>query len=151
MSTQVERVAARTGRADPASEAWALMHELLWESKSRFAAVSQEIDISPPQFHALRLLEPGSEIPMRALAQSLFCDASNVTGIVDRLEARGLIERRSATHDRRVKMLALTPEGEAFRERMLELLFAAPPALRTLSKAEQRELRDLMRRALGRD
>ena len=151
MSTQVERMAARAGRTDPASEAWALMHELLWESKAHFAAVSQEIDISPPQFHALRLLEPGSEIPMRALAESLFCDASNVTGIVDRLEARGLIERRGAEHDRRVKMLALTPEGEVFRERMLEMLFTAPPSLQTLSKAEQRQLRNLMRRALGRD
>jgi DNA-binding MarR family transcriptional regulator len=151
MGAQVERVAARAGRTDPASEAWALMHELLWESKARFASVSQQIDISPPQFHALRLLEPGSEIPMRALAESLFCDASNVTGIVDRLEARGLIERRSAEHDRRVKMLALTPEGEVFRERMLETLFTAPPSLHTLSKAEQRQLRDLMRRVLGRD
>lgn len=151
MSTQVERVAARAGRGDPASEAWALMHELLWEGKARFTPLAQELDISPPQFHTLRLLEPGSEIPMRALAESLVCDASNVTGIVDRLEARGLVERRSAAHDRRVKMLALTPEGEAFRERMLEMLFVAPPSLKTLSSAEQRQLRDLMRRALGRD
>ena len=148
MSAQAERPATRS---DPASEAWALMHELLWEAKARFTPVAQELDISPPQFHALRLLEPGSEIPMRALAESLICDQSNVTGIVDRLEARGLVERRSAAHDRRVKMLALTPEGEAFRERMLELLFIPPPSLQTLSKAEQRQLRDLMRRALGRD
>ena len=150
MSTQLERVAARAGRADAATEAWALMHELFWEAKAHFAPVMQELDISPPLFHALRLLEPGSEIPMRALAESLMCDQSNVTGIVDRLEARSLVERRSAEHDRRVKMLALTPEGEAFRERMLELLFRAPPPLRNLTKAEQRQLRDLMRRALER-
>ena len=49
---------------------------------------------------------------MSSLAGKLFCDDSNVTGIVDRLEARGLIERRPAEHDRRVKLLGLTPEGE---------------------------------------
>ena len=49
---------------------------------------------------------------MSGLAELLFCDASNVTGIADRLEARGLIERRSAGGDRRVKVLALTSAGE---------------------------------------
>ena len=40
---------------------------------------------------------------MSALAHALHCDNSNVTGIVDRLEAAGLVERRAAEHDRRVK------------------------------------------------
>lgn len=126
------------------------MHDLLWDSKARFTALAQEMDISPSLIHALRTLEPDTEIPMRALADSLFCDASNVTGIVDRLEARGLIERRSAAHDRRVRMLALTPEGERFRETMLERLFTAPPALTGLDRADQQALRDLLHKALER-
>ena len=67
------------------------------------------------QLHTLRILEPDREVPMSSLAGKLFCDTSNVTGIVDRLEARGLIERRPADYDRRVKLLGLTAEGERVR------------------------------------
>ena len=56
---------------------------------------------------------------MGRLARGLACDASNVTGIVDRLEARGLIERRPGASDRRVKVLVITREGERLRATML--------------------------------
>ena len=58
-------------------------------------------------------LEPDEPLPMSALAGALQCDNSNVTGIVDRLEAAGLAERRAAERDRRVKTVVLTPHGEA--------------------------------------
>ena len=51
-------------------------------------------------------------LPMRGLAALLVCDASNVTGIVDRLEARELVRREADPADRRVKMVMLTEEGE---------------------------------------
>ena len=54
-------------------------------------------------------------MPMSALAGPLMCDNSNVTGIVDRLEALGLVERRPAERDRRVKAVALTEQGIALR------------------------------------
>ncbi|PZH13139.1 MarR family transcriptional regulator, partial [Streptomyces sp. NTH33] len=54
---------------------------------------------------SLLSLEP---LPMRKLAQKLKCEPSNVTGIVDRLEARGLVERRPDPADRRVKLAAAT-------------------------------------------
>jgi DNA-binding MarR family transcriptional regulator len=98
--------------------------------------------------HALRLIEPGVEVPMSSLAGKLFCDASNVTGIVDRLEARGLIERRPAEHDRRVKLLVLTPEGERLRATVMRQ-FARPPAeLASLPMEHKRALRDALRAAL---
>jgi len=86
---------------------------------------------------------------MRRLADALACDASNVTGIVDRLEARGLVERRNAPHDRRVRVLAVTTRGASVRARMLARLTAVPPPLRRLTRAEQRALCTLLRRALG--
>src|ERR671925_1860527 len=94
---------------DPAQEAWGLLWRIMQANKPRLVALAQEFGLSPAQLHALRLIEPGAELPMSSLAGKLFCDASNVTGIVDRLEARGLIERRPATYDRRGKLLLLPP------------------------------------------
>jgi DNA-binding MarR family transcriptional regulator len=137
-------------RATPASEAWALMHELFHASRRRFLAVASEFELSPPQVRALGVLDPGRPVPMSELAEALHCDNSNVTGIVDRLEDRGLVERRSATHDRRVKMLVVTDRGAAVREQLAERLDEAPPPLAALPLEDQRTLRDIMRRALDR-
>jgi DNA-binding MarR family transcriptional regulator len=127
------------------------MHELFHASKRRFHAVASEFELSPPQVRALGVLDPGRPVPMSELAEALHCDNSNVTGIVDRLEDRGLVERRSATHDRRVKMLAVTERGAAVRERLAERLQEAPEPLARLSPEDQRALRDIMRRALEAD
>ena len=54
-------------------------------------------DLSPVQCHVLHLIEPGRPLPMSRLADTLSCDASNVTGLVDRLESRGLVQRRPST------------------------------------------------------
>jgi DNA-binding MarR family transcriptional regulator len=143
--------ATPTARRSVASEAWALMGELvLGQMKPRLAAIAAEFALSPPQFHALRQLDPERPLPMSELAAALRCDNSNVTGIVDRLEARGLVERRVAERDRRLKMLMLTPTGVEVRRRLVERLEQAPEPLRRLSEEDQRALRDLLRRALGR-
>jgi DNA-binding MarR family transcriptional regulator len=127
------------------------MQGLLQASRRRFLAVASEFELSPPQVLALKALDPERPVPMSELADALHCDNSNVTGIVDRLEDRGLVERRSAPHDRRVKMLAVTPHGTEVRERLRDRLREAPPALAGLSPEDQRALCDIMRRALGRD
>jgi DNA-binding MarR family transcriptional regulator len=135
-------------KRSPAGEAWALMHDLFHASRRRFLAVASEFELSPPQVRALGVLDPDRPVPMSELAEALHCDNSNVTGIVDRLEDRGLVERRSATHDRRVKMLAVTPRGAEVRERLAERLEQPPAPLARLSPEDQRTLRDIMRRAL---
>src|SRR5919198_6325726 len=101
---------------DAGAQAWELMFELFKGTKRERFQLAQEYGFSPMQLFALGALEPGGEVPMSSLADTLLCDASNVTGIVDRLEARNLIERRAAPHDRRVKLLALTDEGTRLRE-----------------------------------
>ena len=135
----------------PVSEAWSLMQALLQSSRRRFLAVAAEFDLSPPQVMALKSLDPQRPLPMSQLAEALHCDNSNVTGIVDRLEDRGLVARRSASHDRRVKMLAVTDRGAEVRARLAERLDEAPEPLARLSPEDQRALRDIMRRALDRD
>ena len=136
-------------RATPASEAWALMFELLHLSKQRFMAIASEFELSPPQVMALRQLDPEQPKPMSELAIALRCDNSNVTGIVDRLEDRGLVERQPAEHDRRVKMLSITPRGIEVRAGLSARLAEPPEPLAGLSIEDQRALRDIMRRALG--
>ncbi|MEE1753347.1 MarR family winged helix-turn-helix transcriptional regulator [Streptomyces sp. SP18CS02] len=94
----------------------------------------------------LLALEP---LPMRGIARSLRCEPSNVTGIVDRLEARGLVERRPDPADRRVKLAAATEEGRGTARRLREGLEFAREPLAGLSDEERAALRDLLRRMLG--
>ncbi|MGX6449336.1 MarR family winged helix-turn-helix transcriptional regulator, partial [Patulibacter sp. S7RM1-6] len=109
-----------------ATEAWRRIGELLEVERCRTAGVARDLELSPVQLLALRSLDPGEPQPMGRLAGALECDKGNVTGIVDRLERRGLVERRPVDHDRRVKVLALTPAGAELRAE-IEARLAVPP------------------------
>ncbi len=100
-------------------EVMAGLMELVMNYRQRILEVVATLDLSPPQAFLLRHIEPGSKLTMGALAELLACDASNVTGLVDRLEARGFIERLALPHDRRVKAIALTKSGIETRERFI--------------------------------
>ncbi|HEX8207170.1 MAG TPA: MarR family transcriptional regulator [Solirubrobacteraceae bacterium] len=133
---------------DPRVEAWTLMQELMLGQKGRMFAIAGEFELAPAQVMALGRLEPGRPCAMSELAGALRCDNSNVTGIADRLEARGLVERRAAEHDRRLKMLHLTDQGAELRERLWERLSRPPEPLAGLSEEDAAALRDVLRRAL---
>src|SRR5829696_3417834 len=137
-------------RNDPAREAWELLWDIMQAHKPRFMALAQELGLSPVQLHALRMIEADNEVQMSSLAGKLFCDNSNVTGIVDRLEARGLIRRRPAEHDRRVKLLGLTPEGERVRSAAIRQMSQPPPEIAALPDEHKRALRDALRAAVQR-
>jgi DNA-binding MarR family transcriptional regulator len=141
-------MAATTQRLTPAHEAQKLFFEIGMDHRGRVGAKLVELGLTFSQAHALRLLDPERPLPMSSLAERLFCDASNVTGIADRLEARGLVERRSAEGDRRVKALTLTEGGVELRDRVLEIMSEPPAAIAALSAADQRTLRDVLRRAV---
>jgi MarR family transcriptional regulator, organic hydroperoxide resistance regulator len=133
-----------------AREIWTLLVELsMSHMRERFIAIVTELELSPPQAHALKVLRPGNPIAMRELANGLHCDPSNITGIVDRLEARGLVERRAAPGDRRIKTLVLTGGGVQLRGLLLDRLSEPPPAIAALSADEQRLFRDLLRRIVA--
>jgi DNA-binding MarR family transcriptional regulator len=85
---------------------------------------------------------------MGRLACGLGCDASNITGVVDRLEARGLVERQAGERDRRVKVLVVTERGLELRRRLLVRMAEPPEPIRRLSEADQRALSQILRRAL---
>jgi DNA-binding MarR family transcriptional regulator len=131
-----------------AGEAWALLARVMFrEGKPRFPSIAAELDLSPPQAIVLRLLsEPR---PMGDLATAMHCDNSNITGIVDRLEERGLVMRRPADYDRRVKLIAITDAGSALRDDLNRALAEPPQAIADLSEEDLVALRDILRRAVG--
>jgi MarR family transcriptional regulator, organic hydroperoxide resistance regulator len=135
-----------TDPADPhdvASEAWGLLVPLVYPP--RFLEVARKLGVTAPILGAMRFLdEPRT---MGEIAELLRCDPSNVTGIVDALEAKGLAERRPSEVDRRVKAVVLTSKGSRLRARTMTEMRKPPAWLAGLSAADQRQLRDLLRRA----
>jgi MarR family transcriptional regulator, organic hydroperoxide resistance regulator len=136
-------------RVDVAREAWELLFRLAKAKHGVLSARLAELDLTPVQGQALRRLDPERPLAMSALADALYCHASNVTGIVDRLESRGLVERRTGAGDRRVKTLVLTRGGAEVRAQVIELLSEPPAAIAALPEADQLALRDILERALA--
>jgi DNA-binding MarR family transcriptional regulator len=139
----------RSGTA--AREAWRLFWRIFMEDKRRRWAILSDIGIHPQQAMAIGSLRPGEPMPMSALAEALHCDNSNITGIVDRLEAAGLAERRPHERDRRVKAVVLTEKGEWMRIEIDRRAGEPPPKLAALSDEDATALRDILTRALAND
>jgi DNA-binding MarR family transcriptional regulator len=82
--------------------------------------------LSPSQFNLLNLLHPGpSGASQVELSRELIMHRSNVTGLVDRLQARGLVERRERAGDRRSYEVVLTPAGSRLVSEILPHYYAA--------------------------
>jgi DNA-binding MarR family transcriptional regulator len=131
-----------------ACDAWQLLVHLFFSQRASLPTLAAELELSPAQCHVLHLIEPGRPIPMGRLAETLACDASNVTGLVNRLESRGLVRRRPSSADRRVKVLDLTPAGSRLRGLLLDRMTAPPVTLARLSDREQRALVRILTRLL---
>ena len=130
-----------------AFRAWQLLMRFFYAQREHLPTCGQPFGLSPAQCHVLHLIEPGQPVAMSRLAQVLKCDASNVTGLIDRLEARGLVERRpSSSGDRRVKVLALTSTGSRLRNQLLRRITGRPLPFSRLSVGEQRALVRILER-----
>lgn len=112
------------------------------------AAAAHSLTGAQARVLGLLSLEP---MPMRKIAKKLKCEPSNVTGIVDRLEARDLVERRPDPADRRVKLAAPTAKGITTARQLRDALDFAREPLAELSAADRTVLRNLLRRMLGID
>jgi len=128
-------------RAEPdGCRAWQLLTRFFFAQRAHLPMSGAQFDLSPVQCHVLHLIEPERPLPMRRLADTLSCDASNVTGLVDRLESRGLVRRRASRDDRRVKVLHLTPTGSRLRAQLLRQMAGGSLPLARLSLDERRTL-----------
>jgi DNA-binding MarR family transcriptional regulator len=132
-----------------ACEAWKLLMRLFFTQRADLPTLAAEFDLSPAQCHVLHLIEPNQPVPMGQIADSLACDASNVTGLVDRLESRGLVRRQPSAGDRRIKVLELTQAGARLRSVVMARMTEPPEILGRLSLEEQRELVRILKRLLA--
>ena len=137
------------GRDDDARTAWRTLADLFMsdEQHDRFHDACDAAGLPHPGALKLLLgLTPDDPPAMRDLASRMKCDASWVTALVDALEVPGYATRAVSPTDRRVKLVALTPKGEAAKERALEVLATPPKAMETLTAAETRQLATLLKK-----
>lgn len=98
---------------------------------------------------ATALRELTGPMTTRDLAERMSCEPSNATFVIDKLEKQGLVERHPHPTDRRAKLLVLTDDGVALRERLLELLTQESP-LAGLTAEQQRTLQELLEKTVTR-
>lgn len=137
-----------TAREKLESETWGLLSEVFAIGRPQLMELCRELDLFPPQLLVLKALDQPR--PMREVASTMACDSSNLTGITDRLEERGLVKRTADPDDRRVKRLVLTEEGERLRAEVIGRMHRPPPgAVDSLSDAELEDLQRLLRKAIA--
>jgi len=125
-----------------ATEAWEPFARFFFETVKHRQRVFADRGLTPNDARALFVLDDTRGRSMSELADEWLCDASNATWIVDRLEERGLAERRTVPTDRRVKLVVLTPKGSRTREEMFRKLYEPPPELLELDRGDLEALRD---------
>jgi len=126
---------------DVANEIAGMLFQVTEEMRRVFESTARHLELTPPQARALLELE--RPVPMRSIAERLRCDASNVTGIADRLESRGLVTREPDPTDRRVKTLVLTVKGRRARAKLERAVFSSPVMV-GLNRTERTVLRRLL-------
>lgn len=137
------------GIAPELDQAWPALVDLISQQRWRWAEVAERLGVSPAGLRGLLAIDPDQPRSMGELARELNCDRSYVTAIVDDLERVGMAERRVSTHDRRVKTIALTPDGSRALHTVRDVLIKPPPELSALTPAQQRTLAKLIRKATG--
>lgn len=118
-------------------------------SKQGLMKLAEEYDLTIVQTFTLCLIDADKPVPMNSISGLLNCDASNVTGVVDRLVAGEYMTRTESKEDRRVKAVALTEKGLKLRDELLQRTAEAQiPGLATLTKEEAQTLERLLDKML---
>ena len=133
-----------SSKADAATRVWGLMSQYAMTQFRQKSRGLGDIGLTPGHMKALMTLQPGEALPMGACAQEMGCDASTATWLIDRLEERGLVERRPSTTDRRVKGVVLTESGSETKATLQEHYSQPPEALLELSIEELEALFSLL-------
>jgi DNA-binding MarR family transcriptional regulator len=124
-----------------------LMSQLGFESARRWAARLAPLGLEPREGMVLRVLDAGGAMTQADLARASRVPASKVVGLVDELEAAGLVERQSDVDDRRVRVIHLTGRGREALTALARASAAHEAELTAgLSPEERARLVDLLQR-----
>jgi DNA-binding MarR family transcriptional regulator len=126
-----------------------LWFEMQARLQAHFTDLAAQHDLTAAQAKVLMQLQPDVAVTMRTLAGQLQYDASNLTGVVDRLEEMRAVRRQAQPNDRRAKGVLLTEEGKWLRQAFWERLTNKSGPLGRLNSAELTSLRTLLRAALN--
>ncbi len=132
---------------------WLHLNRIMHTVGRRLSGHLQDYDLTLAQFGVLAQLQAVPDISQQMLADWLFVSKGNVVGLLNRLEGRGLVERRPDPEDGRTHVVSLTKQGAALAARVVpehEELVAECMAL--IAPEDQRTLHQLLRtldRALG--
>ncbi len=127
---------------------WQLL-EVSFRAKKGLIRVAEEHDLTFVQVYMLCSITPDKPLSMNEIANILNCDASNVTGIIDRLFSREYVVRLEKPGDRRVKMVSLTPKGEKLRQQIVKRIVSyRSDSLERLSAGQKEQLSHLLRQIL---
>jgi DNA-binding MarR family transcriptional regulator len=110
-----------------------------------FHQETQDLNITPVQYAILQTVRDLPGCDQRTLAGRIALDTSTTAGVVDRLEARGLLARRISPDDRRVRLLTLTPAGELLLAQTLPGMERTQQRiLEPLSPAQRQQFMELL-------
>ncbi len=107
--------------------------------------IARHYGLTGPQVTAVKMLESLGDLSLSALSARMSAKNSTVTGIVDRMERDGLVQRLRSETDRRVVLIRLTDEGAALAEKIpLESMQIFTTALGSLTTDEREQLTQLL-------
>ncbi|MDQ4149018.1 MAG: MarR family transcriptional regulator [Actinomycetota bacterium] len=139
-----------SNKRDIAEDVWRLMSEFSRRQMQEKGAELRALGLTPGHMRALLALQPGAPRPIGSCAIEIGCDASTATWLIDRLEEKGLAERRPSSSDRRVKEVVLTPLGVETKAELQSRWEEPPEELLRLSRDELESLRDAFSRLASR-
>jgi DNA-binding MarR family transcriptional regulator len=148
MSTRRKTGASAPEHLRLEGEVVGLWFEMQARLEAHFTNLATDFGMSAVQAKVLLVLQPAGAMTMRTLAGQLQYDASNLTGVVDRLEQLGAVRRESPAHDRRAKAVVLTAEGQRMRQAFWERLTNNTGPLGRLNNRDLTSLRSLLLSAM---
>ena len=137
-------MADSTNELAVAAEVWRRLFQVFMSTRWRRDEALRRAGLTPNDARALDTLDRREGKPMRALAEAWGTDASSATWVVDRLEQKGLVERRTPASDRRVKLVVLTARGAKARDALLRAFHEPPAELLALDRHELDTLQEIL-------
>jgi len=145
-------VVVRNLKTDPGSEPFLKVLRPLAETYFAFLRISdrriRSCGLTPPQYDVIVTLGDTGGLTCKELSEKTLVTKGTLTGVMDRLEAKGLIERVAFTDDRRCTIIRLTLKGERLFRKVFpaQILFLKPYFERAIDSDQMRALREMLLR-----